>query len=61
MFAMKYKNEDVSWKDMITKVEIRAMDDKEHRTEEQRLHWLGHVIEMDHQQRTAQQALYWEV
>ena len=24
MFAMKYKNEDVSWKDMITKVEFRA-------------------------------------
>jgi len=32
----------------------------EHILRERRLHWLGHVLRMDHQQ-IPQQALYWEV
>jgi len=51
------------WKDRVTNAEVRvrtgqhSMDDI---LSERRLHWLGHVIRMDHQ-RIPRQALHWEV
>ena len=52
-----------SWKDRVTDEEVRvrtsqhSMDDI---LSERRLHWLGHVIRMDHR-RIPRQALHWEV
>jgi len=53
----------ISWKDRVTNDAVRvrtgqhSMDDI---LSERRLHWLGHVIRMDHQH-IPRQALHWEV